>query len=150
MINTSSQDIKALNKFINEPDDFKRYILINLWVSVFYTNSIISDMVKRINNTSEKLTDSEIYNIINNIKTGLTDENIKLKLTLNNMKNNYDVIKVINNVMNLDLNDDINEINERINKIENVIKNNDKHIESIKTLSENKIAEIRNETIQNH
>ena len=150
MIKTSSQDIKALNKFINEPDDFKRYILINLWVSVFYTNSIISDMVKRINNTSEKLTDSEIYNIINNIKTGLTDENIKLKLTLNNMKNNYDVIKVINNVMNLDLNDDINEINERINKIENVIKNNDKHIESIKTLSENKIAEIRNETIQNH
>lgn len=150
MIKTSSQDIKTLNKFINEPDDFKRYILINLWVSVFYTNTIISDMVKRINNTNEKLSDSEIYNIINNIKTNLTDENVKLRMTMMNMKNNYDVIKVINNVMDLDLNDDINEINERINKIEELIKNNDKHIESIKTLSENKIAEIRNEAIQNH
>lgn len=150
MIKTSSQDIKTLNKFINEPDDFKRYILINLWVSVFYTNTIISDMVKRINNTNEKLSDSEIYNIISNIKTNLTDENAKLRMVMMNMKNNYDVIKVINNVMDLDLNDDINEINERINKIEELIKNNDKHIESIKTLSENKIAEIRNEAIQNH
>ena len=137
----SNSDIKTFNKFINEPNEFKRYILLNLFINQFFTETITETITKTLSGTNNVLSDEVIFNMMRDIKQSLIIQNENLKLAVNNMKNQHDIINVLNNVLKLDLN--IND--DKIKELEETINNNSVYIDKINNLSENQIKEYRSD-----
>ena len=147
----ASNDIKNLNRFINEENEFKRFILCQLWITQQYTGTINDTITKTINNVKGPLSDSIIYNILRDIKQKLTDENERLSLVVQNLQNTFDLVLVMDEVLGLNMKSEDGLLNEELEKLKLRIKNNVEYIDKINNLSENQIAQIRskNENSQN-
>ena len=152
MSKVSSNDVKTLNKFINETDEFKRYILCQLWITQQFTATINETITKSINSVKKgglipdnmSLDDSSIYNIFRDIKQKLIEENERLKLVVGNLQNSYDLMLVMDAVLGLDMVAVNNSMNDELEGLKNKIKNNEVYIDKINNLSESKITQIRN------
>lgn len=151
MNKVASNDIKTLNKFINEENEFKRYILCQLWITQQYTATINDTITKTINNVKGPLTDSIIYNILRDIKQKLVDENERLSLVVQNLQNTFDLVLVMDEVLGLNMKSSDETLNGELERLKLRIKNNVEYIDKINNLSENQIAAIRskNENSQN-
>ena len=151
MNKVASNDIKTLNKFINEENEFKRYILCQLWITQQYNATINDTITKTINNAKGPLTDSIIYNILRDIKQKLVDENERLSLVVQNLQNTFDLVLVMDEVLGLNMKSSDETLNCELEQLKLRIKNNTEYIDKINNLSENQIATIRskNENSQN-
>ena len=145
-LKVKASDIKTLNAFINESNEFKRFILCQLWITQQFTNTLTTnDILTRNINQSEPniITDATIYNIFRDIKSKLTEENDKLAQVVVSLKNNFAVLHVMNEIFELGLNTE-DEMKDKIKQIEQTIKTNQDYINKINNLSEAQIANIRN------
>ena len=140
----STNDIKTLNTFLNEQNEFKRFILCQLWISQLFTSTINSSITKALTQTkdTEPLSNSKIYVIFQDIKQQLKDENERLSLALNEMTKTVDLLHVINEVFGL--NENIT-TNGNIDKLKHQIDENNVYIDKIDNLSEKQIEDIRND-----
>ena len=142
--------IKTLNQFLNEPNELKRYVLLQLWINQQFNETIQTNIVKPLTNKNKtRLSNAEIYNILRSVKDSLktTNDNLReLELTMNNQ---LDVIRCLNGVLTLDMNSEVEQLNEQLTKIKSTIVNNEVYITKIDCLSENQIEHIRNNNENN-
>lgn len=146
MNKVSSNDTRNLNKFLQEENDYKRFILCQLWINQVFADSIRHDIVQEINPDTlgnEKLSNSQIYGIFQNIRSSILTENERLKQIEVNLSNQYDVVRTLNEVFELSLNREVESLRRRLSSLREKIGNNEDYIEKIKSLSESKIEQIR-------
>ena len=151
-LKVSAADIKTLNKFINEPNEFKRFILCQLWINNQYSQKLRTEsglmniFNRRIKAAKTPLNATLIYDTFRDIKNELIASNENLSAVLIELKNQKSLMDVMNRLFELNV-DTINwNINSEIDEIELTIKTNAEHIEKINSLSENQIEDI----ISNH
>lgn len=144
--------LKVLPGIINEPNEFKRYMLLQLWCIQFYTNTITDPIQlheNRLKDTTNITTDMEVqslYDVLRAIKTSLTIKNEELSKVLLRMKQNMNIIKVLNQALELNNDKEQNEYIHRVNKLEKLIASNNNYITNINNLSEAKITSIINDS----
>lgn len=141
-----SNDTRNLNKFLQEENDFKRYILCQLWINQVFSESITRDIVREINpdmSDNERLSNSRIYGIFQNLKNTLTSENERLRQIEINLSNQCDVVKTLNEVFDLSLNREVDTLRKQLVELREKIGINEDYIDKIKNLSEGKIEKIR-------
>lgn len=152
MITITRGDIKTLNQFVNEPNEFKRYILTQLWINQLYSKTI-TDIIKSVNNPSSTnndiITDETIFNIFRDVKSNLACVNENIKKVLIQQQNNYDLMKVMNALFELNSNNELQQLNDELTKLKTTIKTNEDYINKINNLSENQISSIRNNNNEN-
>ena len=146
MNKVSSNDTRTLNKFLQEENDFKRFILCQLWISQVFSDTINHDIIREINpeNGKEPLTNEGLYKIFQNIKQSLATENDRLKEIEVNLSNQRDVANALNEVFELGLTKEVEVITKRLIALREKIGINEDYMEKIKSLSETKIEELRN------
>lgn len=148
--------LKVLHKIITEPNEFKRYNLLQMWVSQLFTNTIIDPVrmhENRLSNTTNLTADLEVqslYDVLRNIKTSLAIKNEELTKVLGKMQQNANVLKVLNKTLELDQDTVVDEYTKQLDKLKQLIATNTKYIQSIQNLSESKIEEsIKDESENN-
>ena len=145
-------NLKVLKDIINEPNEFKRYNLLQMWCTQFFTSTII-DPIKvhenRLKDTSTLLNSTaevqSLYDVARSIKTSLTIKNDELSKVLNKMKANMNIIKLLNKALELDQDDVQDEYVNNVKKLERLIACNNNYIQHIGNLSEAKIEAIIND-----
>ena len=154
-INTG--DIKILQKFITEPNEFKRFILISLWSNQLFSSTFtdpialfkeeISKIPVRIGNEQENKendlknkTEEELYyQLFANIKKRLIAkvkeyEEVKSEMVVQNR-----ILKIMNKV--LDLKEE-SQINKSLNSLSAMIFKYNDYINRLNNLSEAEILSI--------
>lgn len=147
----ASNDTKNLNKFLNEPNEFKRFILCQMWIEQVFSQSITKNITQRINpevTNNERLTNAQIYQIFQGLKNSIITENERLKQIEINMSNKLDVMKTMNQIFELSLEKEVKNVVKIHDQLIEKIKMNDDYIDKINNLSENKINEVRNDESQ--
>lgn len=137
------QDIKTLNQFVNEPNELKRYILLQLWINQLYSESITKSITNPLTNINHEITNTEIYNIFRDIKESLIKQNDELKEVELSLTNQLNLITVMNRIFNLEQNDELEHLKQIVDSLGTRICNNNNYIDKINSLSENQIEEIR-------
>ena len=149
--NEYKESLKVLHSIISEPNEFKRYTLLQLWVSQLFSNTIIDPVklhenrLKDTSNLTSTLEVQSLYDVLRDIKTSLTIKNEELKKVLEKMKGNMNIIKVLNKALGLEQDTEVNDYNFQLLKLETLINTNNKYIEEIQNLSESKIDKIIND-----
>ena len=145
-LNAKSQEMKTLNSFINEPNEFKRYLLCQMWMVQLFTKTITEPISKHSKpaTPTDDLTNENIYNIFRDIKTNLINENEQLTAAHKLMKNQRDILKVMDGIFELQSTDEIKKIDDELEKLQNTINTHKDYIEKINNLSETKIEQLRN------
>lgn len=145
-LNAKSQEMKTLNSFINEPNEFKRYLLCQMWMVQLFTKTITEPISKHSKpaTPNDDLTNENIYNIFRDIKTNLINENEQLTAAHKLMKNQRDILKVMDGIFELQSIDEIKKIDDELEKLQNTINTHKDYIEKINNLSETKIEQLRN------
>ena len=150
--NEYKESLKVLHSIISEPNEFKRYTLLQLWVSQLFSNTIIDPVklhenrLKDTSNLTSTLEVQSLYDVLRDIKTSLTIKNEELKKVLEKMKGNMNIIKVLNKALGLEQDTEVNDYNFQLLKLETLINTNNKYIEEIQNLSESKIDKIINDS----
>ena len=150
--NEYKESLKVLHSIISEPNEFKRYTLLQLWVSQLFSNTIIDPIklhenrLKDTSNLTSTLEVQSLYDVLRDIKTSLTIKNEELKKVLEKMKGNMNIIKVLNKALGLEQDTEVNDYNFQVFKLETLINTNNKYIEEIQNLSESKIDKIINDS----
>lgn len=156
------EQIKIISKIVLEPNEFKRYMLLQLWISQLVTQTIqspVQDIEDKYNKleqesdntngqTSEQITETVlIYDLFRDIKSKLTVKNQQLQQVLNKLNHQKNILKCMNGVLELGENSDraLNKFIKNCNKVEQLIKANNDYIERINNLSESKIESILND-----
>ena len=130
-------EYKLLNNIMNEPDEFKRYTLLQLWITQLYTSTINDSKLLEYNADTNDTT--AIYNTFRSIKNALESKNKKLIEVQQQIKSKYIMIKCMNEILSLDKLDAVNELKQQLDCIESMISKNNTYIDSINNLSETKI-----------
>lgn len=150
--NEYKESLKVLHSIISEPNEFKRYTLLQLWVSQLFSNTIIDPVklhenrLKDTSNLTSTLEVQSLYDVLRDIKTSLTIKNEELKKVLEKMKGNMNIIKVLNKALGLEQDTEVNDYKFQVFKLETLINTNNKYIEEIQNLSESKIDKIINDS----
>ena len=144
--------LKVLKDIISEPNEFKRYNLLMMWTQQFFTSTIIDPIKLHENRLKDVSTltnkDSEVqslYDVLRSIKTSLTIKNEELSKVLDKMKTNMNIIKVLNQALELKQDDVQDEYVNNVKKLEKLISTNTTYIQHIGNLSESKIQSIIND-----
>lgn len=145
-LNAKSQEMKTLNAFMKEPNEFKRYLLCQMWIVQLFTETITEPINKHSKpaTSNEDLTNENIYNIFRDIKTNLINENEQLTATLKLLKNQRDVLKVMDGIFELQSTEEIKKITDELDKLQTAIDTHTNYIEKINSLSVTKIEQLRN------
>lgn len=149
--NEYKESLKVLHSIITEPNEFKRYTLLQLWVSQLFSSTIIDPIrvhenrLKDTSNLTSTLEVQSLYDVLRDMKTSLTIKNEELKKVLEKMKDNMNIIKVVNKALGLEQEDMVNDYKSQVFKLEALINTNNKYIEDIQNLSESKIDKIIND-----
>ena len=150
--NEYKESLKVLHSIITEPNEFKRYTLLQLWVSQLFSTTIIDPIklhenrLKDTSNLTATLEVQSLYDVLRDIKTSLTIKNEELKKVLDKMKVNMNIIKVLNKALELEQDNTANDYSSNVSKLELLIETNNKYIEQIQNLSESKIDKIINDS----
>ena len=142
------ESLKVLHTIISEPDEFKRYNLLQLWTSQLFSRTIIDPVklhenrLKDTSNLTATLEVQSLYDVLRDIKTSLTIKNEELRKVLGRMKNNVNIIKVLNKTLELNQDNTTDSYESQVHKLEELIERNAKYIEHIGNLSESKIHSI--------
>lgn len=150
--NEYKESLKVLNSIILEPNEFKRYNLLQLWVSQLFSTTIIDPIkvhenrLKDTTNLTSTLEVQSLYDVLRDIKTSLTFKNEELRKVLDKMKSNMKILKVLNKALELDQDKVSNDYEDRVHKLESLIETNSKYITQIGNLSESKIDSIINDS----
>lgn len=145
-LSVKSQEIKTLNTFMNEPNEFKRYLLCQMWLVQLFTKTITEPICKHSKPTTstDDLTNENIYNIFRDIKTNLINENEQLTAVHKQMKNHRDVLKVMDGIFELHNTEEIKKIDEELEKLQTAMTTHADYIDKINNLSVTKIEQLRN------
>lgn len=138
----ATNDVKTLNIFINEENNFKRYILCQLWITQQYGNSVIDTISKAITNNKSAVSVGCVYDIMREIKQQLTTENEQLAQSIEQLMNSYKFMCVCDAVFELNMKPKNDEMKLEIEKLKQKIKTNNDYINKISNLSEAKICDI--------
>lgn len=150
MATISNESLRLLRDVLKEPNEFKRYTLLQLWISQLFTSTII-DPIKshenRIKDISHNITGSipSLYDVLRDIKSNLTSKNEELTAVLHKMNNQLDILMVLNVTLGLEQDTSIEQYRDNIKRVKDIIQSNRNYIERIENLSETKIATIINE-----
>ena len=136
-------EYKILNSIIQEPDEFKRYILLQLWITQLYTSTINDSKLLEYSAETDDIT--AIYNTFRNIRTALETKNHRLTEVSKQVESKYILIKCMNELLSLDKLDAVNELKQKLDVINSMIAKNQEYIQCINNLSESKI----NDAIKN-
>lgn len=135
-------EYKILNSIMLEPDEFKRYILLQLWITQLYTSTINDSKLIEYNADTTDTTNTEsIYNTFRNIRAALENKNKKLIEVHKQLESKYIMIKCMNELLSLDKLDAVNELKQQLDTINAMIEKNNTYINSINNLSESKIRD---------
>ena len=135
-------EYKILNSIMLEPDEFKRYILLQLWITQLYTSTINDSKLIEYNADTTDTTNTEsIYNTFRNIRAALENKNKKLIEVHKQLESKYIMIKCMNELLSLDKLDAVNELKQQLDCINAMIEKNNTYINSINNLSESKIRD---------
>lgn len=150
--NEYKESLKVLNSIIAEPNEFKRYNLLQLWVSQLFSSTII-DPIKvhenRLKDTTHLTSTLEVqslYDVLRDIKTSLTIKNEELRKVLSKMQSNMKILKVLNKALELGQDQVSDDYEDRVHKLEVLIETNSKYISQIGNLSESQIDSIINDS----
>lgn len=137
-------EFKILNQIITEPDEFKRYILLQLWITQLYTSTIIA--VPELSSNDSKIQTSPecLYKTFQNLKKQLEMKNKKLKEVYENVQNKYILLKCMNELLSLDSINFIHDLKIELDSIKEMIDKNVVYITNINNLSEAKIEDAIN------
>lgn len=146
------EQVKVLHTLMNESNEFKRYMLMQLWINQFFSSTII-DPIKALENKlkdTSTLTDtsvdtSSIYDVFRSIRVGLEAKNIQLEDVYQKMLHKRDILKVMNDTLELNANDVLTSYSANCDKVKAMIDRNTKYIALINNLSESKIARSLND-----
>mgnify|MGYP006908804825 CR=1 FL=1 len=144
-LTVKSPEIKVLNSMLAESNDFKRYVLLNLWTSSLYQTTLtsgIDSMLKSITDESTP-TDSDLYNMFRDLKDKLSQEVISLRSVLHQIQVRCDVLKVMNKALQIGCDKEVSDIQLVCKAIDNVISVDMSYIDHIDNLSEKQIATYR-------
>ena len=142
----SKESIKQLQSIVSEPDELKRYVLMQLWTQQFFTNSI-TDPIKRFTDTLNSNSDynsSSLYDLCRDIKIELQHKNKGLKDIAERMKRNRDILLVLSDTLELGSDVDTKSIQSNIAKLQAQIDINEQYVSRLNKLSEDSIEQILN------
>ena len=146
------EQLKVLHSIISEPNEFKRYCLLQMWVSQLFTSTII-DPIKlhenRLKDTSNITSTVEIqslYDVLRDIKTSLTIKNQQLEEVYQRMLKQMNVLKVLNKALELKEDSSVDSFTKNTDRVKELIQLNTNYIEHIGNLSESKIEQIINDS----
>ena len=146
------EQLKVLHSIISEPNEFKRYCLLQMWISQLFTATII-DPIKlhenRLKDTSNITSTVEIqslYDVLRDIKTSLTIKNQQLEEVHQKMLKQMNVLKVLNKALELEEDPSVDSFTKSVSKVQQLIQLNSNYIEHIGNLSESKIEQIINDS----
>ena len=132
---------QTLINILREDDEFKRYILLSMWLQQFYTTTIVNTF-KDVNN---QVSDTEsIYNTFNILKKQLINKNKQLQHVYDNMTNQHKLLLLMNNILELHNENEVEEYANRLTVIRQMIDKNESYISRINNLSASKIDEVTN------
>lgn len=143
MSDLRKEEYKILNSIIQEPDEFKRYVLLQLWITQLYTSTINDSKLLEYSAETDDVT--AIYNTFRNIRTALETKNNRLSEVSKQVESKYIMIKCMNELLSLDKLDAVNELKAKLDVIKSMIAKNQEYIQCINNLSESKI----NDAIKN-
>ena len=144
--------LKVLKDITSEPNEFKRYNLLMMWTQQFFTSTIIDPIklhenrlkdISQLTNTTAEV--QSLYDVLRAVKTSLTIKNEELLKVLDKMKMNMNIIKVLNQALELKQDDVQDEYVNNVKKLEKLISTNTTYIQHIGNLSESKIQSIIND-----
>ena len=132
---------QTLINILREEDEFKRYILLSMWLQQFYTTTIVNTF-KDVNN---QVSDTEsIYNTFNILKKQLINKNKQLQHVYDSMNNQHKLLLLMNNILELHNENEVEEYANRLTVIRQMIDKNESYISRINNLSASKIEEVTN------
>lgn len=132
---------QTLVNILREEDEFKRYILLSMWLQQFYTTTIVNTF-KDVNN---QVSDTEsIYNTFNILKKQLINKNKQLQHVYDSMNNQHKLLLLMNNILELHNESEVEEYANRLSVIRQMIDKNESYITRINNLSASKIEEVTN------
>ena len=149
--NDYKESIKILHTIIAEPNEFKRYILLQMWISQLFSSTIIDPIkvhenrLKDTTSLTAELEAQSLYDVLRDVKTSLTIKNEELSKVLNKMELNMNIIRVLNKTLELSEDKSIYEYSSNIAKLRELIETNTKYIQQIQNLSESKFTEYIND-----
>ena len=150
MATINNESLRVLRDVLKEPNEFKRYTLLQLWISQLFTSTII-DPIKSHENRIKDITHNitgdipSLYDVLRDIKSNLTIKNEELTTVLHKMKQQQDILMVLNVTLELEQDTSIEQYRNYVERVKNLIQSNRNYIERIENLSETKIAAIINE-----
>ena len=151
MTDAITKDAMAmLKKLLTEPNEFKKYILCQLWLQQLFTSTINEPLHDINTNTDTNINtvgndDDEcghIYNVCKYIKKQLMNKNEQLKQGYSKMVSQLHIMEVMNSILTLDTIDELTEYKNNVAIVNNIIATNDEYISKINNLSEAEIAKI--------
>ena len=146
-LSVKSSEIKVLNQMLTEPNDLKRYVLLNLWITSLYDTTLTSGIEVLLKNVTDDstITDSDMYTMFQDLKTRLTSETQSLRQVLHQIQTRCDVLKVMNRALDIGCDKEISDISVVCKAIENVIATDVSYIDHIDNLSETAIRNMRSD-----
>lgn len=139
----TTKDIKILQKFITEPDEFKRYILLQLWISQLFSTTLTEPVTifkEAITKVSAMDNDSEIYyDCFKNIKKQLMIKVQQYDKVLSEMLTQYKLIKIMDNVLELN---SAEPLQKQLTNLSTMISKYNDYINRLNNLSEAEISSI--------
>lgn len=144
-LSAKSQEMKTLNTFMNEPNEFKRYLLCQMWLVQLFTKTITEPISKHSKpaTSTDDLTNENIYNIFRDIKTNLINENEQLTAAHKLLKNQRDVLKVMDGIFELHSTEEIKKIDDELSRLQTAMSTHADYIDKINNLSVTKIEQLR-------
>lgn len=116
-----------------------------MWLVQLFTKTITEPISKHSKpaTSTDDLTNENIYNIFRDIKTNLINENEQLTAAHKLMKNQRDVLKVMDGIFELHSTEEIKKIDEELDRLQTAIDTHTDYIEKINNLSVTKIEQLR-------
>lgn len=142
------EQLKVLQSLINEPNEFKRYCLLQMWISQLFTTTIIDPIkmhenrLKDTSNITAVIETQSLYDVLRDIKTSLTIKNKQLEEVYAKMIRQMNILKVLNKALELNEDTAVAGFTNNVSKVHSAIESNNKYIEHIGNLSESKIQSI--------
>ena len=135
-------NLKILTKFMTEPNEIKRYILMQLWLSQLFTNTIIKPVNTYLDNTSDGSINEvdAIFNVFRTIKANLQDKNQQLDEVRAKMQHQLNILKCMNSILELNDDNNITKLSNNVHKISAIIDENNNMINKITNMSEASIT----------
>lgn len=148
----TTKDIKILQKFTTEPDEFKRYILLQLWISQLFSTTLTEPVTvfkeaitkynsdNNVNNSANVNPESELYyDCFKNIKKQLMIKVQQYEKVHSEMLSQYKLIKIMDTVLNIN---SAEPLQKQLTNLSTMISKYNDYIKRLNNLSEAEISSI--------